>query len=333
MDDQLVSGIERAVFGAVGADQIADWLAWHVRRRLGQDVQAVLFRSGRLAAVYGLRLDDGTEIVAKVHRRPADIRRLHAATACQQILAAHGFPCPRPLDGPASTDGLVAVLESRMERGEPGDAHQPAVRRAMAQALANQVAILRAARLEMAALAEPPAWAAYEGGPWPVPHDPIFDFTTTPDGFAWLDRLAQAAADALGPRPAADTIAHSDWECQNVRFSAGQVSAVYDWDSLLAHAEPILAGIAAGHFTQGSVHGAGAPTPDEVAAFLAEYETARRSLFSGAHQAAAVAAATWVLAYNARCTLSAEAMGYPQGEDSAVHRLARFGHTYLEQRW
>jgi len=188
----------------------------------------------------------------------------------------------------------------------------------------------------MAALAEPPAWADYEGGPWPVPHDPIFDFTTTPAGFTWLDRLAQAATDALGPRPAPDAIAHSDWECQNVRFSAGsagQVSAVYDWDSLLAHSEPILAGIAAGHYTQGSVHGAGAPTPDEVAAFLAEYEAACRRPFSAAQRAAAVAAATWVLAYNARCGLNVQALGFPTAAGSALEMLARHGQAYLALRW
>jgi len=333
MDDQPVGGIERAIFGAVTEDDIDAWLARHVRRRLSQDVQAVVFRSGRLAAVYGLRLDDGTEIVAKVHRRPADVGRLGAATACQQILAEHGYPCPRPLDGPASTDGLVAVLESRLERGQPGDAHQPAIRRALAHSLAEQVEILRAARSELAALEDPPAWADYEGGPWPVPHDPIFDFRATPADFAWLDRLAQDATDALGPRPAADAIGHGDWVCQNVRFLAGQVSAAYDWDSLLAHSEPILAGLAAGHHTQGSVRDPAAPTPDEVAAFLAEYEVARRRPFNGAHQAAAAAAATWVLAYNARCTLNVQAWRVPTPAGSALEMLARFGPAYLALRW
>jgi hypothetical protein len=331
--DQLVHGIHRAVFGAVSEDDITNWLARHVRRRLSSDVQSVLFRSGRVAAVYGLRLANGSEIVAKVHRDPVDLGRLAAATACQRLLADHGFPCPRPLDGPAITDGRVAVLESRLDRGEPGDAHQPQHRGAMARALADQVEILRSARAAAAALTDPPAWAAYERGPWPVPHDPIFDFTSTPEGFEWLDRIAQDATDALGPRPAPDAIGHSDWECQNVRFSDGRVSAAYDWDSLLAHAEPILAGLAAGHHTQGSIQGAGAPTPEEVAAFLADYDRCRPTPFTRSQQTAAAAAATWVLAYNARCTVSAEALGYPPAEGSALRMLARYRHAYLEQRW
>jgi hypothetical protein len=331
---RLVTGIHRAVFGPVNEDAVADWLARHVRRHLAADVQSILFQSGRVAAVYGLRLSDGTEIVAKVHRRPVNIGRLAAATACQRILADHGFPCPRPLAGPAITDGRVAVLESRLDRGEPGDAHQPELRRAMARALAEQVDLLRArSAAALAALADPPAWAAYERGPWPMPHDPIFDFTTTPAGFEWLDRLAQQAAEALGPRPAPDAIGHSDWECQNVRFSDGQVSTAYDWDSLLAHSEPILAGLAAGAHPSGGIPRADAPTPDEVTAFLADYDECRATAFTRSQQTAAVAAATWRLAYNARCVLSAEALGYPPAEGSALHLLSRFGHTYLAQRW
>src|SRR5438445_389614 len=98
---------------------------------------------------------------------------------------------PRPVDGPAITHSHVAVLESRLDRGDPGDAHQPETRRAMARALAEQIEILRSARADLAALSDAPAWAAYEEGPWPVPHDPIFDFTTTPPGLEWLDRLAR----------------------------------------------------------------------------------------------------------------------------------------------
>jgi len=77
-------------------------------------------------------------------------------------------------------------------------------------------------------LAAATAWAAYEGGPWPVPHDPIFDFTTTPTGFEWLDAVAGRAAEALGPRAEPDAIGHADWVCQNLRFTDGRVTAAYE---------------------------------------------------------------------------------------------------------
>jgi Phosphotransferase enzyme family len=176
--DQPVSGIHQAVFGDVTEDGVTAWLDRHLRQRLAAGVQQVLVRTGRLAAVYGLRLTDGTEVVAKVHRGDAGIGRLAAAVACQRILADAGFPCPKPLDGPVATGPRVVVLESWLDAGEVGDAHQPAIRRSMAQALAQQMKLLRGAPAAASPLANPPAWVDYQAGPWPVPHSPIFDFTS-----------------------------------------------------------------------------------------------------------------------------------------------------------
>jgi hypothetical protein len=83
MDDDLASGIERAVFGTIGRDNIDGWLSRHLRTRLGIDLSRVDFRSGRIAAVYGAALSDGRQVAVKVHRRPADLAYLSAATACQ----------------------------------------------------------------------------------------------------------------------------------------------------------------------------------------------------------------------------------------------------------
>ena len=51
------------------------------------------------------------------------------------------------------------------------------------------------------------------------------------------------------------------------------------------------------------------PSPEEVAAFLADYEDARARRFTGEQQVAAAAAATWVMAYNARCVVCLEQLG------------------------
>jgi hypothetical protein len=331
--DQLVGGIQRAVFGEVTEDQVTAWLDRHLRRRLGVGVQQVLVRTGRLAAVYGLRLADGTEAVAKVDRGTADVGRLAAAVACQRILADAGYPCPRPLDGPVAAGPGVVVVESWLDRGEVADAHRPAIRRSMVQALAQQLELLRVVPAATSPLADPPAWVDYQAGPWPVPHDPIFDFTVTPAGFEWLDRLAQDAAEVLGPRQQPQVIGHSDWYCGNLRFVDAELTAAYDWDSLTAHTEPVLAGVAAGVHTDGSVQGAAAPTPDEVAAFLADYDQQRERPFTGAEQAAAAAAATWVMAYNARCQLHNQTLGHPVGEGSFLHMLARHRKDYLRLLW
>jgi hypothetical protein len=55
-----VTGLERAVFGDVSADEIRAWLGRHLRAALDVDVSDILFTAGRIAPVYGLRLDDGT---------------------------------------------------------------------------------------------------------------------------------------------------------------------------------------------------------------------------------------------------------------------------------
>jgi hypothetical protein len=94
--------------------------------------------------------------------------------------------------------------------------------------------------------------------------------------------------------------------CQNLRFAAGTVTVAHDWDSLVGLSEPVLAGLAAGAHTEGSRTGAGAPTPDEVAAFLANYDDLRATPFTDAQQRAAAGAATWVLACNARCGVSSD---------------------------
>jgi hypothetical protein len=270
--------------------------------------------------------------VAKVYRA-ADLEHLAAVVACQRFLVDASYPCPAPLEGPVEVEGHVVVLEALLDVGGRGDAHVATTRQAMARALSEQIRILRSVLQLKSHLLTPPGWADYAGGPWPPPHDPIFDFTTTPDGFEWLDHIARSAAEALGPRQPPDTIGHCDWVCQNLRFNQDGVCAAYDWDSLLAETEPVLVGIAAGAFTEGSITGTGAPTPQEVVAFVSEYDATRPHPFSKSEQTAAAAAATWVLAYNARCDLSASAFGTLAPAGSPLHTLSRYGDSYLTLQW
>lgn len=53
-------------------------------------------------------------------------------------------------------------------------------------------------------------------------------------------------------------------------------NTAYDWDSLVSDTEAVTAGLTAGSYTQGSSRGAEAPTPSAVAAFLIDYQSARR---------------------------------------------------------
>jgi Phosphotransferase enzyme family len=327
-----VSGVERAVFGALSDDEVTAWLAEHVRARLAVEVACVSFRSGRVSAVYGLRLASGVAVVVKVLRTPVDLNRLRIGTACQRRLAEAGFPCPRPLDGPATTDGRTAIVETLLERGGSGDAHDASTRRAIARSLAAHVDMLRGVDAD-ALVPGAPGWAVYQHGPWPVPHDPVFDFSSSPVQYGWLDELARDAARTLGPPDQDAVVGHGDWVCQNLRFAGGEVVAAYDWDSLVGRPEPVLAGLSAGAHTEGSSSGSTAPTPDEVASFLADYDQARARRFTPTEQADAAAAATWVLAYNARCELSAQRASHEPSPGSPLSMLSRHGATYLRLRW
>jgi hypothetical protein len=130
-----------------------------------------------------------------------------------------------------------------------------------------------------------------------------------------------------------DRVAHVDWNCENIRFEDHRVSASYDWDSLAAAPEPVLVGVSAGAFTAGGAAGPDAPTPQDVKAFLQDYELARGQDFTAAERRTAAAAATWVLAYNARCGVSARAWDRRPPDGRPLQVLDAYRDAYLELRW
>lgn len=317
------SGLERALFGGLGTAAVDRWVAGAVREALGVAVTAVLFRAGRIDAVYGVRLADGRDAVVKVHRPPADPAVLAATGEVLDLLAAAG--CPRLLGAPVARDGRVATVQSFLAGGAPADASRPAVRRALAASLAEQVDVLRRApgiRALAARLGPGPAWTRHGGGPWPVPHDPIFDFSRTPAGWEWLDEFAREAADGVRRHRGTDepVVAHGDFYAGNVLVADpdgdARVVAVVDWD-LVVEPEAVVAGLTAG----GLLHDR-APSPEEVAAFLDDHAAARGRAPGGRDRAEAAAAARWVLAFNARCDLAMLAPGEDPDPGSALGRVA-----------
>lgn len=298
-----VRGIERLIFAAESPDEVRDWLDVHLRARLGVAVEAITFRAGDIGAVFGLRLVDGREVVLKALRPGADLHRLQAVASAQNRLAAAGFACPVVIDGPSSTRGVLAVVEQAMSCTSSGSPHDAATRAAIAGGLAVQIELLRDVD-GSALITGRPAWANWDSGAWPTPHDSIFDFSTSVDGFEWLDRAADRAAHVLrtaDDRPA--VIGHSDWVWQNVCIRDGQFLAGYDWDSLVYAPESAVVGMAASSFTQGSPDAPDAPSTDEVAEFISDYESASGRRFDRIEQQTARAAAAWVRYYNARCQL------------------------------
>ncbi|MBM7786857.1 phosphotransferase [Tenggerimyces flavus] len=297
---ELARDTERAILGVETAAQVRSWVARHVRDHVGGTVESVLFSGGDIGAVFGLRLSDGREVVLKALRPGANARRLRAVVRAQNALASSGYGCARVLDGPSSTDGVFAIVEERLTCTPTGSPHEPAVRGAMAAALAAQINALRG--MDGADLVQGgPAWSDWSVGAWPVPHDPIFDFTVPVPGYEWVDELADASAAVLRAAEGPAVVGHSDWVWQNVCVRDGTFVAAYDWDSLVYLPEPAVVGQCAGAFSQGSPVRPDAPTAAQVAAFLDDYERVRP--FTPPERRVAEAAATWVRCYSARCQL------------------------------
>jgi len=329
-ENESVRPIEKAVFGDVTEAEMLAWLGNVLEDHMHAPVSSVLFRRGRVAAVFGLELLDGRQVAVKVHRNASNLDQLAAVTACQTALAATGYPCPRPLVHPFVASERSVVVESLADAGSAADGHLPAVRRALAESLAGHIRALKRVTPATARRLEAPAWARYEGGPWPAAHDPMFDFSQQYPEYEWLERLASASSRLLPPA-APEVIGHSDWSCGNVSFRDAEIVATFDWDSLIAHREPVLVGLSAGSFPDGGIGGPSAPTPDEVAAFLGDYSDAAEVAFTSQERDHATAASTWVLCYNARCEVSAEKeLGIRRGPGSALDvLLAHGGDAYL----
>jgi Ser/Thr protein kinase RdoA (MazF antagonist) len=273
--------------------------AW-VRDRLGSPIANVRFRAGRIDAVWGVELQDGRAVVIKAHRAPVDLDAAEATIDAQRTLAAAGFPCPVPLAGPDQIDGRVLTAETLLVGARPNGRH-PAMRRLLADGLARHIEILRARSDLVSRAGSGPSWCRYQSGPWPVPHDTLVDFRSTLAGFEWLDAFGQRAADQILNNREASKImlGHADWYAGNTAVIDGLLVGTFDWE-LVADTEAVLAGFAASCYAASPTGGGGLSTPEEVAAFLRDYEDVRGQPLSERERRAAAAAASWILAFNAR---------------------------------
>ncbi len=207
--------------------------AW-CHRWLDSRVEEVLFTTGHLSRVVGVRLKDGREIVVKV--RPAAERLLGCADV-QQALWSSGFPCPRPLVGPVPLDTYAANAESLMAEGDLlGTADGAVV--CYAELLARLIS-LAPDPSSIRSLAPNPAWVDWDherDGVWPTPDDRDDDLNAHPEP-AWLDEVGRRVRDRLRrTRGEPVVVGHGDWEGQNIRWHGKQPWVVHDWDSVIDRA-------------------------------------------------------------------------------------------------
>lgn len=293
--------LAESVLGTADPRRVASDLDAFCSSVLGSPVEGVLFCDISIGAVFGLRLGDARRVVLKAHRPAQDAGLLVSVHRVQLHLSNRGFPCPRPVLGPTPFGAGLANVDELVDAGEFADAHEPEIRREMARTLVRLVELASEMPGEVRAPLGGRSWP--KDGLWPPPHNALFDFESTAPGAEWIDEIAgEAKRIAEESAPVGTVVGHGDWSANQMRFEGSKVSVAYDWDSLRLDKETTFVGHTATHFPYTErLDIPTAPSPEEVRLFVEEYEAARVAPFSRRERAALFAAATYGLAYTARC--------------------------------
>jgi hypothetical protein len=290
----------RSILGTADPVEIAGRLDAYCEAHLGSRPDEVFFCELSVGAAFGLHLKDGRRVFLKAHKLDWSSEFLKAVRRVQCHLFKRGFPAPKPLAGPAPFGAGLATVDEFVDEGEHGDAHDPAIRRTMTQTLAWLID-LACEVPDVQELNKGWRWPK-KGRLWPEPHNALFDFEATAEGAEWIDEVAEEAKRTLDGFDGKVVVGHTDWSVDQMRFKGGEVSVVYDWDSVRPEKEVVVVGTAAATFTATWRFGVpNPPSPEETWAFVEEYEAARQSVFSGEERAAIAATAVYMMTYTARC--------------------------------
>ncbi|HZA30352.1 MAG TPA: hypothetical protein VE462_02415 [Propionibacteriaceae bacterium] len=270
-------------------------LEW-CQRRLGTEPVQVLFQTGYLSQVIGLRLIDGRDLVVKVR---AWQQRLTGCGQVQHSLSAGGFPAPRLLVPPERLGQLGVSAEALVHGGDLLAAEWDSAAR-FADALALLVSTAPHPAT-VGTLAPSPAWVGWDHSAkqlWPAPDDREGDLNKH-SADRWLDEIGEAARTLLLALDRPAVIGHGDWYSQNLRWVDRRLHVVHDWDSVVAQPEAAIAGQAAAMWP-------GTGLPGEVATlkqseqFLIAYEDASGQAWTDHDVRAAWAAGLWTRAFDAK---------------------------------
>lgn len=322
--------VEQAIFGTGDAAHIAQYVDAFCESHMGSAIDEFLFYESSQGAVFGLRLQDGRRVVIKAHQPTRSIAFLSAVYHVQHYLVEQHYPCPKPLLGPTPLVHGYATVEELIDEGIYTDAHIPAIRRSMAEKLAQLIELTHDFR-NVADFQSTTFTQAFEAGRlWSTPHSKIFDFEATAQEAEWIDEIARKARETLMRATGEFVIGHTDWSVKHFRYVDGKVRVIYDWDSLARDRETIIvAGAARGFTMTWHLSVSLTPTPEEAGAFVHEYEEARGKVFTAEERKTIIAAATYGIAYGARCEhcFNQGKTDFPPG--SHLDTLARYGEGCL----
>ncbi|MHB8449855.1 MAG: phosphotransferase [Mycobacteriales bacterium] len=283
----------------------------------------MLFSTGHMSSVVGLRLDDGREVVLKM-RRP--LARIEACVGVHRHLWRAGFPCPEPLAGPEPLADLVATAEAYV----PGGTQLPHAADAASRfsALLHRL-ITQAPSVQMLPSLEPAVpWVAWDHPGqelWPVPDDRGGDLNRVP-GPVWIDKTAQEVRQFLREARLPLVVGHADFESQNIRWRGTEPLSVDDWDSVVAQPEAAIVGAAAAVWAARGGPGE-ASSVQETEHFIRGYVSASGHGRGRLWHRVTWAAGLWIRLYNAK--KDAGAGGGPQLDLLARDYEERLRHVEL----
>lgn len=243
--------VELDCYGTGNPKQIATLADSFCRQQLGSGVHGYYFYQSSIGSTHGIQLNDGFDVVLKVHpppesnpHLPNDQRSLSTIFRVVSWVAEQGYPCPKPILGPTSLANGLATVDEFLERGEHGNGFDPQCRKIIATGFAELIDRLRSFPGDPSSLKH--FWRG--AGLYPQPHSKLFDFDKTAADAEWIDDFARRARQAEhhdGPL----VLGHADWRVEHLRFADGKIVATYDWDSLAYLTETELVGVSAHGFT------------------------------------------------------------------------------------
>ena len=285
--------LSSAQFQSFSAEALSTWCETHLQ----SSIDHIRFEAGYATRVIGVHLRDERAVVLKL--RPYT-PRLHGTAVVHAHLWNVGFPCPQLLVGPIALESAWISAEALVEGGHVLS-NQPNAPDLYAAALADLIAQSPAVD-ECPNLLPPPAWLHWnhsESGVWPRPdvHNIDLNARASPD---WLRDAAQRARTRLRQCGEVPVVGHADWWSENLRWNNQKLHVVFDWDSVTAQPEPILAGAAAYQFAATTFEiedSAPAADVNQSEQFLDAYTRARGRSWSRDEWQVAWAASAWVASY------------------------------------
>ena len=325
--------VELDCFGTDSAERIAATMNEFCQAHLDSKLRGYLFYGSSVGSTHGVRLEDGRDVVIKV-RPPAEtnpylrFNRTSLASICRvmQWLTDRGYPCPKPILGPAPIAKGLATVEEFLDRGQRGNGFDPECRSVIASGLAHLIDLLQSFDGEVSCLKH----FQRSESLYPQPHSKLFDFEKTAEGAEWIDTFAQRARRAEAHEGNL-VLGHGDWRVEHLRFQDGKIVATYDWDSLAFRSETELVGVSAHGFTADwTLEGVRRiPTADDIHAYVADYEQARGQPFSERGRKSLFAHCVYSIAYGARCAHSLEPDKRDWEEDTWPYLLRTEGEALL----